>query len=84
MNQTSSEEPLRPSFVTIAHSSFIDVAQGDSHTYYGNVYNEISSHAGNQLRHITFGPSSGAIAGLSLAIDLGPCFYGRRLQFPGT
>jgi len=49
MKRTASEELSRPSSVKIARSLIKNVS-GDSHTYYGNVYNEVSSHAGNQLR----------------------------------
>ena len=82
-----------PSNVNISGSSITDVA-GDSHTYYyGDTYNKTSIHlsgpsqAGNQLRSDYSKIFQTLIVNssrLTLANDLGPCFNGCHLRFPGA
>ena len=79
MKFTTIMKLLTPSTVKISGASITEVA-GDSHTHYGDIYNKISSHAGNQLRsHYPTSFRSLIVNRLSVANNLGLRFDGCRL-----
>ena len=88
MNLTALKQIFGPPTVNVSGSSIIDVA-GDSHTHYthnGDVYNKISTHAGNQLKThdwMVF-PALTVNYRLSLANNLRLRLNGCRLQFTGA